>query len=232
MVSNIIAVIPARGGSKGIPKKNVKLLKGKPLIEYTINAINESRFLTNSYLSSENEEILTLAKEYNMKTIKRPVELALDTTPTVPVLQHAVNHLEPKIGKIDIIVLLQPTTPFKHGEDIDKAIKILQGTNADSVISLIKVSNGHPAWMYRLEEDRVISLWGDDYKYKRRQDLPPIYLRSGVIYAMKRHTVMEMNSLEGKDSRGLVLPVERSINIDTIIDFEFAEFMLERFNSQ
>ncbi len=232
MDSNIVAVIPARGGSKGVPKKNIKHLEGKPLIEYTIDAINESELLTDSYLSSESEEILTIAKKYKMKTIKRPVELALDTTPTVPVLQHAVNYLEPKIGQIDIIVLLQPTTPFRHGEDIDKAIKILQEKNADSVLSLIKVSNGHPAWMYRLEEDRVISLWGDEYKYKRRQDLPPIYLRSGVIYAMKRHTVMELNSLEGKDSRGMVLPLERSINIDTLIDFEFAEFMLRKFKFQ
>lgn len=231
MDSNIIGIIPARGGSKGIPRKNIKLLGGKPLIYYTIEAIKDSELLTDSYLSSEDEEIILLAKKYGMKTIKRPEELSKDTTPTVPVLQHAVNFLESKIGQIDIIVLLQPTTPFRLGKDIDRAIRILQETEADSVITLKKVENEHPARMYRLEGDKMISLWGDEYKYKRRQELPPIYLRSGDIYVMKRQTIMEQNSLEGKDSRGLVLLPERLINIDSPIDFEYAEFMLNKLES-
>ncbi len=231
MVSNIIGIIPARGGSKGIPRKNIKLLRGKPLICYTIDAINDSELLTDSYLSSDDKEILLLARKYGMKTIKRPEELSKDTIPTVPVIQHAVNFLESKIGLIEIIVLLQPTTPLKLGKDIDRAIRILQETGADSVISLKKVENGHPAWMYRLKGDKMISLWGDKYKYKRRQDLSPIYLRSGVIYVMKREIIMEQNTLEGKDSRGLVLPPERSINIDSLIDFEYAEFMLKKLDS-
>lgn len=228
MKSNIIGIIPARGGSKSIPRKNIKILNGKPLIKYTIDAANNSKLLTDFYVSSEDKEILSLAKKFGVKTICRPAELAEDTTPMVPVLQHAINFLEPKIGKIDILVLLQPTTPFRLSKDIDEAIKLLQISGADSVITLVQVSDCHPARMYRLDGNKMISIWGDKYKYKRRQDLPPIYLRNGAVYAYQRHTIMEQQAQEGRDSRGLIIPPERSINIDKTIDFKIAEIMLEK----
>jgi len=181
MRSNIIGIIPARGGSKSIPNKNIKLLGGKPLMKYTIDAAYDSKLLRDFYISSENEKILALAKNFRVKTILRPTNLAEDSTPMVPVLKHAINYLEPKIGKIEMIILLQPTTPFKLGKDIDDAIKLLQNTGADSIISISKATNGHPAWMYYLKGNKVVPLWGEEYKFKRRQELPPLYLRNGVI---------------------------------------------------
>ena len=224
----IIGIIPARGGSKSIPRKNLKLLGGIPLIKYTIDAANNSKLLTDVYVSSEDNEILSLVKSFGTKTIIRPNKLAEDSTPMVPVLQHAINYLEPKIGKIDILILLQPTTPFRIGKDIDDAINLLLETGADSVITLVKVEDCHPARMYRLEGNKMISIWDEKYKYKRRQDLPPIYLRNGAVYTYKRHTIMEQNAQEGKDSRGLIMPPERSINIDDLIDFEIAKSMLKK----
>ncbi|MFX1256321.1 MAG: cytidylyltransferase domain-containing protein [Promethearchaeota archaeon] len=226
---NVIGIIPARGGSKGVPRKNIKLLGNKPLIKYTIDAANNSKLLTGIYVSSEDEEILTLAEKFGTKTIIRPRNLAEDTTPMIPVLQHAINHLEPKIGRIEILVLLQPTTPFKIGKDIDDAIKLLIETGADSVISLTKVETWHPAQMYKLEGNRMISFLGNEKTYKRRQELPELYLRNGLIYAYKRHTIMEQESQEGVDSRAIIIPYKRSVNIDELIDFEFAAFMLKKF---
>lgn len=228
MVSNIIGIIPARGGSKGIPKKNIKLLRGKPLIYYSIDATKNSKLLTHAYVSSEDDEIISIVKKYNAKVIKRPKELALDSTPIVPVLQHAINYLEPKIGKIQILVLLQPTAPLRIGKDIDDAIRLLQETEADSIITLVRVRDTHPARMYYLKGDKMKSLLGDKYKFTRRQELPPVYLRNGAIYAYKRHTIMKQEAQEGKDSRGLVMPAERSINIDEPLDFEIAELMLKK----
>ncbi len=230
IVLNIIGIIPARGGSKGIPRKNIKLLGGKPLIKHTIDSANNSKLLKDFYVSSEDDEIISIVKSYNVKIIIRPKELAEDSTPMVPVLQHAINFLEPKIGRIDILVLLQPTAPFRLGKDIDGAIKLLQETEADSVITLVKVSDCHPARMYRLEENKVHSLWGDKYKFLMRQEFPPIYLRNGAVYAFTRHTIMEQQAQEREDSRGLVMPPERSINIDEPIDFELAEIILKKLN--
>ncbi len=231
MDKNIIGIIPARGGSKGIPRKNMKLLGGKPLIKYTIDAANDSTLLTGIYVSSEDDEILSLAKNNGIKTILRPKTLAEDTSPMIPVLQHAINHLEPKIGRIEILVLLQPTTPFKTGKDIDDSIELLIETGADSVITLTKVETWHPAYMYKLEGNRMISFLDNEKKYKRRQELPELYLRNGLIYTYKRHTIMEQEAQEGKDSRALIIPYERSINIDEYIDFKFAEFIKNKLKS-
>ena len=163
--------------------------------------------------------------------IKRPLELAQDKTSMVPVLQHAINYLELKIGKIDIIVLLQPTCPLRIGKDIDDAIKLLQDTKADSVITLVKVNDCHPARMYQLKDNIMISLWGDEYKFVNRQDLPPIYLRNGAVYALTRTTVMEQQAQEGKISMGLIMPPERSVNIDEPIDFKIAKFLIKKLKS-
>jgi len=229
MNSVVVAFIPARSGSKGVPGKNIKKLLGKPLIGYTLDAAKASKLLTHVYTTSDDKRILNIAKKYGSELILRPKELAEDATPMVPVLQHAVQSVEKAIGKVDFLVLLQPTTPLRTGDDVDDAITLLNETGADSVISFAQVGDSHPARMYSIEEDhKVKPLWGDEFKYKRRQDLPKLYLRNGMIYACKRDVLMEQNTLEGKDTRGLVIPSERCVNIDEPIDFEVAKILLKR----
>jgi CMP-N,N'-diacetyllegionaminic acid synthase len=220
----IVGVIPARGGSKGVLRKNIKLLAGKPLIWYTIKAAMDSKKLDDFYVSSDDDEILKVAKNLGAKTIKRPAELAGDKVAMVPVLKHAIE----SIGKVDYLVLLQPTTPFKTGKDIDDAVKLLIDSGADSVITLVRMHDAHPARMYKLQGDKMVSLMDGKDKFTPRQDLPPVYLRNGAVYAYKKDTIMVQEAQEGKDSRGLVMPAERSLNIDEPMDFEMAELMMEK----
>ena len=225
----ILGVIPARGGSKSVPRKNIQMLHGKPLIVYTIEAAQASRCLTHFIVSSEDPEILAIAKEYGAPTpFVRPADLATDEAPTLPVVQHAVREIESQEGiTFDYIVLLQPTTPLRRPEDIDAAVEKLIRTGADSVISVCDVGAYHPARMRQIEDDRLVDLPIKEPKEMlRRQELPPVYIRNGAIYAVKREVVMLQNSMSGRVSRPYVMPDDRSVNVDSRLDLLLAEILL------
>ena len=158
MIKNkkIIAIIPARGGSKGVPRKNIKLLNGKPLISYSIRAALKSKFIDRVIVSTDDKEIAEIAKRYKAEVpYLRPAELAQDTSPTLPVLQHAVKYLEEKENyKTDLIVLLQPTTPLILASDIDSAIKQLIKTKTNSCVSICEISE-RPEWMYIFKGNKI-----------------------------------------------------------------------------
>jgi D-3-phosphoglycerate dehydrogenase len=225
----ILGVIPARGGSKSVPRKNIALLHGVPLIAYTIQAAQGSRMLTHFVVSSEDPEILAVAREYSAPApFIRPAELATDEAPTLPVVQHAVSEMERLEGVIfDYVVLLQPTTPLRQPQDIDAALEKLIATGADSVISVCNVGAYHPARMRKIEDDRLVGLPIKEPKEMlRRQDLPPIYIRNGAIYAVRRQVVMEQNSMSGEVCRPYIMPEERSVNVDSKLDLLLAEILL------
>jgi CMP-N-acetylneuraminic acid synthetase len=225
----ILGVIPARGGSKSVPRKNIALLHGKPVIAYTIAAAQQSQHLTHYLVSSEDAEIIAIAKEYGAPVpFIRPTELATDDAPTLPVVQHAIREMEAKNNiTYDCIVLLQPTTPLRLPEDIDLAIEKLISSSADSVISVCDVGAYHPARMRQIVNDRLIELpIREPKEMLRRQDLPPVYIRNGAIYAVKRDVVMCHNSMVGEISRPYIMPEERSVNIDSKLDFILAEILL------
>ena len=237
---NILAVIPARGGSKAVPRKNIKYLCNYPLIHYMLRSALESEMLDCVAVSSEDEEILNVANllgKINDKfaLVKRPKNLARDETPTLPVVQHALKKLEEESGKeFDFVVLLHAVSPLTTAEDIDSAIRKLIETKADSVVSVYKVEGEmHPVKMKGINDDRL-------YQYVssmpetgfRRQDFESIYKRSGGVYAVTRELVITGNFnlgfFCGKDTRPYIMPKERAIDIDTEVDFEIARFLMEK----
>jgi CMP-N-acetylneuraminic acid synthetase len=226
----ILGVIPARGGSKSVPRKNLALLHGRPLIAYTIDAARQSRRLTHFLVSSEDPEILAVAASLGAPTpFVRPAELATDEAPTLPVVQHAVREMEKRESiRFDYVVLLQPTTPLRRPEDIDAAVDKLIETGADSVVSVCDVGAYHPARMRQIVEDRLVELpIREPKEMLRRQDLPPVYIRNGAIYAVRRDVVILSNSMIGEVCRPYIMPEERSVNVDSPLDLHLAEILLQ-----
>lgn len=229
-VFNILGVVPAREGSKSVPSKNIKPLLGHPLIYYTIEASKESSLLSNFVVSTESEEIAQVCQSYNIQIpFLRPKELAKADVESHPVVKHALREME-KLENItyDIIVMLQPTAPLRLAQDIDQAIELLIDTGADSVVSVVEVGGAHPLRMKRIVgNDRLINYVDQGFEnMKPRQQLPPVYIRNGAIYASRREVVTDLHSLVGEDCRAYIMPKDRSVNIDTSYDFLLAEQIL------
>ena len=225
----ILGIIPARGGSKGVRRKNVRPLGGHPLLCYTIAAALGSRLLTRVVVSTEDEEIAQVAAQAGSDVIRRPAELAQDDSPTLPAAQHAVREIEAKIGRaLDHVVILQATTPFRNAEDIDTCLEKLIGSGADCVVSVRHAHEVHAAKLKRMEDDRLLPYVIEEIEGIRRQDLPACYVRNGGIYATRRDVLMKQNSIFGSDVRACVMPDERSVDINTEVDFLLAEALLDR----
>ena len=223
----IIGIIPARGGSKGVPKKNIKPLHGKPLISYTIKVAKESKHINQVYVSTDDPEIGEISKQYGAEVpFLRPEELATDDTPTLPVIQHMARYVENKWGRLDIVVTLQPTSPLRTAQDIDKTIQKLIDTKADSVVSVFEVET-HPYLTASLDEDRLNWLYSEE-KRGRRQDFPNVYSLNGAIYATERNTLLDNNSLYGKDTRAYIMSLERSMDIDSLYHFYLVEAIMKK----
>ena len=227
----VLGIIPARGGSKGVPHKNIALLIGKPLLAYTAEAALASNCLTRVILSTDDERIAKVGRDWGLEVpFMRPSELSRDETPMLPVIQDAIRRLESQNERFDAIMILQPTTPLRRSDDIDGAIHVLEKTGADSVISFVDVGEKHPARMkYVDEKGRVTDPpFAEVTEGLRRQDLKKMFLREGSIYLTRRNVVMEENSFKGSDCRAWIVPSERAINIDTHFDLFLAEQLIKR----
>jgi CMP-N,N'-diacetyllegionaminic acid synthase len=224
---NVLGIIPARGGSKGVPGKNIKELGGKPLINYTIEVAKQS-LLSRVIVSTDDELIMAVARTAGAEIpFVRPAELASDTSRSIDVALHALMEMELITGlHYDAIMLLQPTAPFKIVQDIDRAIELLvENPDADSVISVTDVKAHHPARMKYLENGLLIDPpFCESFENQNRQELLPMYIRNGAIYLSRRSTILS-NSYKGKKSLAHVMPEIRSVNIDTLDDFEMAEWL-------
>tara|TARA_B100000959_G_C14882207_1_gene583033 strand:+ start:342 stop:1040 length:699 start_codon:yes stop_codon:yes gene_type:complete len=222
----ILGVIPARGGSKGIKNKNIIDLDGSPLISHTIKAGLKSTMLTDCIVSTDSEAIKNIAEEFGANVpFKRPDELSSDLALPLPVMQHAVKFMEKlRNYDYDAVVMLQPTTPLRLSDDIDKSLELLFETNADSVISVVVIEANHPFRMKRIIDGRLVNYIDQGYEDMRpRQVLPPVYIRNGAIYATKRDILINTNSFTGNDVRAYVMPAERSVNIDSMKDYIIAK---------
>lgn len=223
----ILGIIPARGGSKGLPGKNIKLLAGKPLIAHSIEAAINSE-LSKIIVSTDDETIAEVAKLYGAEVpFTRPADLASDHAKSLDVCMHALLTMEELDGvKYDAIMLLQPTAPFRTTNDINKAIELMRNnSNADSVISVVDVEGHHPARMKFLDKGVLVDPpFCETYENQNRQELKPMYIRNGAIYLTKREILLN-NSYKGKNCLGLVMSKARSSNIDTLLDFKLAEFL-------
>ena len=225
----ILGLIPARGGSKSIPKKNIKILNGKPLLQYTVEAASQSIHLSKVILSSDDEAIIKVAKQLNLEVpFVRPKHLAEDKSPTLGVIQHAIQFYQEQNITFDAVCLLQVTSPFKTGEFIDTAIHKFTEGQCDALVSVQKVPDEYnPHWTFKENETGNLELFtGEEQIISRRQDLPKIYHRDGLIYITKTSVLMEQNSLYGSKLGYIKSPSDNTINIDTMEDWKQAEAFL------
>lgn len=228
-----LAIVPARGGSKSVPHKNITPLLGKPLLAYTAEAALAANRLTRIVLSTEDEEIAGVGRQCGLDVpFMRPQELAQDETPTIPVLQDVVRRLEAMGELYDAVLTLQPTSPLRRAHDIDGAIELLERTGADSVISFVDAGGYHLARMKLIDQlgkvsDLPFAGEVEQFEGQRRQDRIKLYRREGSIYLTLTKVLMERNTLKGDDCRAWIIPEERACDIDTRFDLFIAEKMLE-----
>ena len=227
----VLAVIPARGGSKGVARKNIRPVCGKPLIAYTIETALAARHLFHRIVvSTDNKKIAEVAQRYGAEVpFMRPAGLAGDHAPMIPVMQHAVRLVEQQDNmRLDWVFLFQPTNPFRTVGDIEKALHLAQAGGCDSVISVVQVFSVHPISMKRIEDGRLLPYCIEERDGTRRQEYhPPAYMRNGAIYLTKRDTLMERNSIWGDVIRPYVMPPERSVGVDSEIDLKLVELMMQ-----
>ncbi len=221
----IICLIPARGGSKGLKLKNIKIFAGEPLIAHTIKAAINSKLIDNIYVSTEDEKISEISKNYGAVVVKRPEELARDETKTIEVVLDFLNKLSFNNDKT-IVILLQPTSPLRTIEDIDNAIRIFLEGKCESVISVCKL-NHSPLWSFKLENNYLKSFFNQDYLEKRRQELPFLYTPNGAIYISTPKILNQYLSFFGDKIIPYLMPFERSIDIDSEEDFNLAEIIFK-----
>ena len=218
----VLAIITARGGSKGIPGKNIIDLAGKPLLAYSIEAAKRSKYIDRLILSSENEDIIKEAIQYGCEApYVRPAELAKDDTPGMAPVLHAIGSIN---EKYDYVVLLQPTSPLRIAEDIDKAIELcLSGHPA--CVSVTEPDKS-PYWMYTLSKDGAMNPILKSNAY-RRQDLPPVYALNGAVYVAQTEFLIENETFLTEKTVAYIMPKSRSIDIDTELDLKLCELIIK-----
>jgi CMP-N-acetylneuraminic acid synthetase len=215
----VVALIPARGGSKGIPRKNLAPLAGKPLVAWTVEAALAARTPVRAVVSTDDGEIATVAAALGAGVLVRPEELAADETPMLDVVLHAADAL----GDAEVLVVLQPTSPLRRAEHVDAAVALLEETGADCVVSVVEVPHAfRPGKLLSVEDGRVRAL-GDEPLHR---DLAPLYARNGPAVLALRVDGLAERGLYGGDVRALVMEPADSIDVDSAFDLRLAESLL------
>lgn len=223
-------MIPARGGSRSIPRKNIVPLSGRPLLAYTCQAALLSKRLTRTILSTDDEEIASVGRACGVEApFLRPQELAQDATPVIEVLAHALRWVgENDRIQPDLLVLLQPTSPFRRAEHIDSAVALLEETGADTVVSVVEVPHQYnPASLMQLNDGRLTNFLRGP-QILRRQDKPRVYARNGPAVLVIKSSLVREGILYGPVCRPLVMDRADSIDIDEPLDLVIAECLLEK----
>lgn len=225
----ILAVIPARGGSKGISRKNIKPLAGKPLIAWTIEAALHAQGIDRVIVSTEDEEIALVAKQFGAEVpFIRPLGLAQDDTPGIAPVLHAIKQLP----DYNWVLLLQPTSPLRSVEDIEGIIQFSREEGAPSAVSVTQVSK-HPFWMYqRDDQSRLQALIPNRPEITRRQDLPAAYALNGALYLARTDWLIQNQEFIGPETLGYVMPGERSVDLDTPLDWLWVDYLIERIHEK
>ena len=213
----VLALIPARGGSKGLPGKNILPVNGRPLIAWSIAAARDSRFVDRIVMSSDDDAIMAAAAACGCEVpFRRPAELATDSASTIDVVLHALDALPGH----DVVIVLQPTSPLRTATDIDAACQKFHASGAPTCVSISRVEQT-PYWMYRLgDNDVLVPVLEAPPGVTRRQDLPPVYVLNGAIYIADVGWLRRSRSFVTADTVACVMPPERSIDIDTAADFD------------
>ncbi|WP_018132198.1 acylneuraminate cytidylyltransferase family protein [Effusibacillus pohliae] len=219
----VLAIIPARGGSKGVPRKNIRCVAGKPLVAWTIEEAKKSKYIDRLILSSEDPEIISIAREWGCEVpFVRPYELAQDDTPGIEPVLHAMQVLP---EEYDYVVLLQPTSPLRTAQDIDGCIERCIQQSANACVTLTE-SEKSPCWMYVLENDhRMTPLLVTETAPTRRQDAAKVYVLNGAVYVAKSDWLLKQRTFLTYETVGYLMPKERSLDIDTEFDMVLFEIL-------
>jgi CMP-N-acetylneuraminic acid synthetase len=220
----VLGLVPARGGSKGVPGKNVRALAGHTLLEYTARAAQDSGVIDRLMLSTDAPDIADAGRRAGLEVpFMRPAALAADDTPMLPVIQHALAETAKHGWSPDVIVLLQPTSPLRRPDHIRDAVTMLRETTADSVVTVVEVPRHlSPDYVMRIEEGRLRPFLPDGAAVTRRQDARPAYSRDGTVYAFRRSTIERFGGIYGDDCRPLLIDATESLSIDTEDDWNEA----------
>ena len=224
-----LAIIPARGGSKGLPGKNIKVLCGKPLIAWSIEAGLKSKYIDEVMVTTDSKEIADIAKEYGADVpFLRPKELATDTAPTFDVIKHTIDFYKEKLKKeFDYIVLLEPTSPLREVSDIDNAIEQLLNSYADAIVGICKTEAQNPTFLVLKDDNNYISGYNSSIKVVRRQDIPDVYFFEGTIYISKTDILLKKQTFYHEKTIGYEVPKYKSLEIDDIYDFIMVEAIMK-----
>ncbi|UYW00508.1 acylneuraminate cytidylyltransferase family protein [Flavobacterium agricola] len=225
----VLAIIPARGGSKGVPDKNIKMLGNKPLIVHAIDCAKQASLVSEIVVTTDSDEIIDVVKKHAVQVVKRPANLAQDSSNVVDAVVHILESLP---QKFDVVVLLQPTSPLRTGKDLDQVIQMLfAADDLDGVISVVPFDDCHPARMYNLLEDNYLQSYVSEGETLRRQDLKPVYYRNGCFYAVKIDAFVKQKSFMVKNKKAYVMDVNWLVNIDSPRDFKIAEVIYEEWKN-
>lgn len=228
MNKKILAIIPARGGSKGVIRKNVRNLAHKPLIAYTIEAAKTSRYLDRIIVSTEDVEISCVSKSYGAEVpFLRPKELAQDDTPGIEPILHCLDWLEKEQGYVpDYVCLLQCTSPLRNNYQINEAIEEMLNKDADSIISVYE-SDKSPYWMKKIEDGKLKNFLVDNTFYARRQDIPKAYMLNGAIYICKTEMLIKNKNWYSENTIPYIMNKITSVDIDDMDDFRYVEYLMK-----
>ena len=223
----ILGIIPARSGSKSVKHKNIKDLGGKPLMAWSIETGLQCKQLDKLVVSTDSDEYAKIAKEYGAEVVARPDELAQDDTPMIPVLQHAIRQVEKNGKKVELVILLDPTSPLRSVEDIKNCLEKIKLESTDSVVTVTKVEHNPYYVMAGIKADYLkFPLFKLDKKLTRRQNAPKVYRINAGVYVIKRDVLMKGKIFTDK-TRVVIMPNERSGHIDSEADFKHVEYLLK-----
>ena len=223
---SVLAIIPARGGSKGLPNKNILPLGDHPLIAWSINAANKSKYVDRCIISTDEKNIALISKQYGGEVpFLRPPQLSSDTANSKDVILHAIQTIK---EKYNIIILLQPTSPLRNSIDIDKALELMEQKNANALVSMVSLK--HPIeWTSRLTSDlHIPDLINFSSKKTRRQDFQERFELNGAIYISNSEAFINEETFITNETIAYIMPPERSIDIDNKFDYDLATFLLKK----
>jgi len=225
-MQNIVAIIPARGGSKGIPKKNLINFCGKPLISWTINQALSVKSISTVWITSDSKEILNVAKKFGANTICRPKSLSLDSSTTESTWKHALKIIEEQTGPVDAVIGLQPTSPIRESKDIEKAIKIFKKSKSDSLFSASEIGD---YYIWQKKKQKLFSLNYDYENRGRRQNITKQYVENGSFYIFKPQTLKKFNNRLGGKIEISLMDFWKSFEIDSFEDIELCETLMKHY---
>jgi CMP-N-acetylneuraminic acid synthetase len=224
----VLGIVPARAGSKRVPRKNLAEVGGKPLALRAIETACAARTLARVCVSSDDDDVLALAERARVRAIRRPAEIAGDDAPVVSYLQHALRVMSDGGERFDAIAIVQPTSPFTRADDVDACVRLLEESGADSVVTVVKLDHAlQPVKIKRLVGDKLVPHFEDERGRMASFELPELYVRNGSVY-VSRAVVVDGGRVLGDDCRAIVMPRERSIDINDTLDLEFARFLCAR----